>query len=106
MSQTFWPQMDANFDADPSRGAANPQSQAAHTKLLPLKSRKREVVFQVILDHPEGVTREQIAFLMDLEVHKITGRVTELLAAGLVRETGRFRPTRSGNKAAVLEAAK
>jgi hypothetical protein len=49
-----------------------------------------------------GATRDELAIALDLPVQSITGPVSELLAAGRIKENGRKRPTRYGRPAAVL----
>jgi len=50
---------------------------------------KRQRVYEVILQHPEGITRKQIAKALGWPINCVTGRVTELRdQEGLIREAG------------------
>ena len=52
-----------------------------------------------------GITADQIAFVLGEDILSVRPRVTELNRLGLIRDTGLRRPNRSGRKAIVWKAA-
>lgn len=71
---------------DISRGGNNTVSQLAHEKLKPHKKNQRQEVLELIDD--VRCTME-IAEIMGVPLHKISGRFTEIKAVGKIRGIGR-----------------
>ena len=62
---------------------------ATYQMIKPDLPDKRQRVYEIILQHPEGVTRKQIAKALGWPINCVTGRVTELRdKEGLIRESG------------------
>lgn len=79
-------QLDMFYDTDISRGKYNELSIIAHNKLKPIKKCQRDEV----LSHVNGsLCTMEIAELMGVPLHKISGRFTELKAAGRIKAAGR-----------------
>jgi len=51
---------------------------AAYRMIKPELPEKRQRVYEIILSHPDGVTRKQIARELGWPINCVTGRVTEL----------------------------
>lgn len=51
---------------------------AAYSMIQPDLPDKRQRVYEIILQHPEGITRKQIAKALGWPINCVTGRVTEL----------------------------
>jgi len=49
---------------------------------------KRLLVYEVIIQNPNGITRKGIAKALGWAINCVTGRVTELKQAGLIVEDG------------------
>lgn len=74
-------------DRDLSRGRFNPQSAAMHRKILPYKATLRNRCLIFIANQPNGATLKEICRDMGKLPHSISGRLTELKAAGKIRPT-------------------
>jgi hypothetical protein len=48
----------------------------------------RQRVYEIIKNHPQGLTNNEIASIMHLQINKITGRVFELREMGMVSDAG------------------
>lgn len=59
-------------------------------------------VLRVIASYEKGLARHEIAKLLSWPIQSVTGRVTELLKAEMVKETGEKRVTDSGSPATVI----
>jgi hypothetical protein len=91
--------------ADPCarRHGGNAESVAAHESIKPTKAQQRQAVYDVI--HAKGIrgaTLDEVCIALGRPANALSGRVTELVAAGSVRRTTRKRMTRAGRPAAVL----
>lgn len=94
---------DISDDITANRHGGNKQSVAANERIKPFKSNLRSQVYACILEAGvPGCTLEEIADSLNKQVHSVSGRVTELKAQKLIRESGRTRKTRSGCEASVL----
>lgn len=87
------------FDTAPHNGT--PTSRAAAESIEPHLGRLQSLVLAYIARHPDGVTDEEIARDLDLNPSCARPRRIELLRKGLIRDTGRTRPTSSGRAAAI-----
>lgn len=73
--------------------------------IAPTLSERRQRILAAIVDAgAAGVTLDELSQRFGVPAHTISGRVTELKRAGLVRHTGDRRRTRSGCSAAVIVA--
>lgn len=89
-----------NFDPSARKHKNNPQSRAAHKKVVPTK----EVMWQLIMGFADsrgeyGITLHEVAGALGKEKNEISGRLSELKMKGWLHETGAKR-----NGAAVLRA--
>jgi hypothetical protein len=76
------------FDPDLSRGRRNPQSQAAHARLLPFKPSMRQRCYDYIESQGSyGATLKELCDILGKLPHQLSGRVTELVASEKVRRT-------------------
>ena len=67
------------FEEDESTtGIGKAVRNATYSMIKPKLPEKRMRVYEVILSHPEGVTRKQIAKHLGWPINCVTGRVTEL----------------------------
>lgn len=57
---------------------------------------QRGKILQVIIDHPSGLTRRQLAWVTRIELGAVCGRVNSLVADGLVREDGEVECSTTG----------
>ena len=79
-------QLDIFDITDISRGRGNAVSAMAHEKLKPHKKNQR----QIVLGNVDGFRcTMEIAELMGVPLHKISGRFTELKAAGKIVVIGK-----------------
>lgn len=94
------------WDATPpaSQRAPATSHQAAASMRQPAKALRPRVLAYFIRRGAAGATAEEMAEALDLPTQTATPRVRELLDAGLLRDSGRRRPTRSGRSARVLVA--
>lgn len=51
---------------------------ATYNMIKPNLPEKRQRVYEVILQHPSGITRKEIAKILGWPINCVTGRVTEL----------------------------
>ena len=77
------------FDICANRHRGNPESVAAN----PAPERKRKDILEIVevmmmCEWVGGVTSKQIAKTLQRPLHCISGRVSELLAAGVIERTG------------------
>jgi hypothetical protein len=97
----------ASEDVCSSRHRGSPTSEDANDELGPhAKAHLRELVLDVLrMRGTFGGTTEEVARHLNMQVHSISGRMSELKRDGLAIETDRRRKTRSGFSAAVCVAA-
>ena len=70
---------------DLSKGAGNPESDAAFQRLLPKLGQSRAEVLAVIMAAGgDGITSKEVAAILGKPLHCISGRVSELKHSGLV----------------------
>jgi len=73
---------------------------ATYNMIKPKLPEKRQRVYEVILKHPEGITRKKIAREITESgwpINCVTGRVTELLNSNLIKEDGiEYTPSHDG----------
>jgi len=93
------------FDADPPAQAHSDTSRDAAEAVRPDANRLRSVVYAAIRGAgPDGLTDEEGIGRTGLSPSTYRPRRVELVAGGMVRESGRTRKTASGRKAAVWVA--
>lgn len=63
---------------EPTTGIGKAVRNATYSMIKPKLPEKRMRVYEVILGHPEGITRKQIAKTLGWPINCVTGRVTEL----------------------------
>ena len=61
---------------------------ATYHMIKPDLSEKRQRVFEVIAQHPDGVCNKQIALELGWPINCVTGRVTELREAKYIKQVG------------------
>ena len=76
-------------------------SKEAALEMLPTAGTLRRQVYDYLRSRPGGLTDEEIQDQMDMPPSTERPRRVELVAAGLVKDSGRVRKTRSGRKAVV-----
>lgn len=92
------------FAADPdlSRGRHNDESAAAHEKIKPSKKVDRTKVWMLIHESGGvGMTLEQLAWRMAKVPSAISGRLTELMAQGMIWKKAEKGTTTSGNSCSI-----
>jgi hypothetical protein len=102
--QTLFPWAADAIIASPIEPPAidHPNSLAAAASVKPVAPGVRQRVFEFILKRGKrGATREEIERSTKIKHQTINPRIAELRKAGLIRESGKSRPTRSGRSAAV-----
>ncbi len=88
-----------------NRHGGNAESEAAFQDLLPTLTRQRHVVFKLIhASGGDGLTAHEAAAALGKTPNAVSGRFTELKAAGLITKSGR-RPTPTGSSAGVYRVA-
>lgn len=96
-SELFSPDND-----DPSKAHANPESAAAHDKLRNSKKADRAKIWVLIHESGGvGMTLEQVAWRMAKVPSAISGRLTELMAQGMIWKKAEKGTTTSGNSCAI-----
>ena len=91
------------FDISARKHKGNANSKAANAFIAPLKESLRGRVLELITAAGvDGLTCEEIAEELGMQVHSISGRCSELKAFDLVCTAPFTRTTRSGRNAAVL----
>ena len=88
------------------RSTAPATSVAAAERLMGRTGTKRREVYELIRDWPwagpgPGMTDEEIAATLNMNPSTVRPRRLELVEAGLVRDSGRTRKTRSDREAIV-----
>lgn len=61
---------------------------ATYQMIKPHLPECRQRVYEIILQHPEGICNKQIAVEWGVPINSVTGRVTELREVGLVIACG------------------
>jgi len=81
-------------------------SRAAAIQMLPTAGTKRRLVYDLLLEWAKyGGTDEQIQVALQMPGNVQRPRRIELVAVGLVRDSGRTRKTKSGRQATIWVAA-
>jgi|SRR5579871_799469 predicted transcriptional regulator len=84
--------IDQMEDITARKHGGNAQSDAAFERLKPVLSRRRREVLDAITRRGlEGAVAKEIATELGLELHKVSGRCSELKALGLIADSGRRR---------------
>lgn len=82
--------------------ARRESSQAA----MPGKQKRYAQIMKVYATRPtDGLTPEEAAFILELDIRQTAPRCTELVKLGKLEETGERRETKMGRGAAVLRLA-
>lgn len=76
-------------------------SRAAAAAYLPHARTARERVYWTIAESPDGLTDEEVQDALDMNPSTQRPRRVELVEIGIVEDSGRTRPTRSGMEAVV-----
>jgi len=61
---------------------------ATYNMIKPDLPECRQRVYEIILQHPEGICNKQIALEWGVPINSVTGRVTELRQTGFVTSCG------------------
>ncbi|GJL53947.1 MAG: hypothetical protein NPIRA02_10790 [Nitrospirales bacterium] len=101
------------YDADPLEESWRPRSYAhasdpqtshdAAKEAKAIRGEHQKLILRVMHRCTNGMTFEDIASCASLDYHQVGRRVCELRRAGLVRDSGRKRKTRTGRSAVVWE---
>lgn len=95
-----------DFTPDPPHQPHSDTSRAAAEAIAPRAATLRRLVLEWLQSQGEqGGTDEEGRLALGLTVSTCVPRRVELMKAGLVRDSGRTRPTRSGRQATVWIAA-
>lgn len=87
---------------DPSKSHANPESSAAHEKIKPTKGTDRARIWVLIHESGGvGMTLERLAWRMARTPSAISGRLTELMAQGMIWKKTEKGTTTSGNSCSI-----
>jgi len=86
------------------RTGQSPTSRAAAVEAVPLTGSKRAAVYECI-QRLGGATDEQIQIVLGMNPSTQRPRRVELVDQGLIKDSGRMEPTRSGRKAVVWVVA-
>lgn len=78
------------FDVCAAKHGGSQESKAANLKAHPHKAKSRELVMHV-LRIKGAATCKEIADYLNLPMHKVSGRLTELIAAGQARKSDAVR---------------
>ena len=91
-----------------SEGTVNirPTSKAAFASIKPEASDLRAVVYQCIQATQGGAICEAIELALNLRHQTVSARIRELFQRGLIVDSLRRRPTRSGRAAVVWTAVR
>lgn len=82
----------------------SPTSREAADAILPRADTLRRAVLDALQAAPAGLTDEEMQDQIPMTASTQRPRRVELVEAGLVRDSGDTRPTRSGRKAVVWKA--
>jgi len=90
----------------PPHQRRSPTSRAAAIQMLPTAGTKRRLVYDFLLSSAKyGGTDEQMQVALQMPGNVQRPRRIELVAVGLVRDSGRTRKTRAGRQAVIWIAA-
>jgi hypothetical protein len=82
---TFW-------DITAGKHGGDPQSKAANLRAHPHKAYSRELVMHVLrIKGDKGATCREVSEYLNLPMHKVNGRLTELVAMGRAFKTSQVR---------------
>lgn len=87
------------FDICKNKHKGNRNSIAANLRALPTKQRVKDLILNILADHPEGLICHEIAEILGKPLNTFSGRLSDLKAEGLIVEVG------ERNNAAVLRRA-
>ncbi len=73
----------------------------SHEQVLKFVPDRRRAVLEVLVKHPLGLTAEQVAAILGLEVYWVRPRLTELLQAGQLKVVGKVLSKTTGKKISV-----
>jgi hypothetical protein len=82
----------------------SPTSRAAAVGIAPRAGTKRALVMDFLRDNPEGATDEEMQQCIPMAANTQRPRRVELLAAKLIKDSGRTRKTVGGDEAVVWVA--
>jgi hypothetical protein len=82
----------------------SPTSRAAAVGIAPRAGTKRALVMDFLLDNPQGATDEEMQQCIPMSANTQRPRRVELLAAKLIKDSGRTRKTVGGDEAVVWVA--
>ena len=88
------------WDVCRRKHGGNEESEAANDSIAPTKALQRERVFQAVAGSLAGLTCRELAERWEVGMNQISGRFSELKAAGRIRKTG------TRDRCAIYETAK
>lgn len=79
------------MDITANKHGGNAQSVAAFEKAKHGAAQAQQDIVELLKQHPDGLTCKEMSALLNREMHKISGRVTELKEQGQVIATDKVR---------------
>lgn len=79
---------DKNEGLQPQFSISKSVRNASYQNIKPHIGHEQQIVYTMLLQHPEGLTDHEIAVLTNLSLSSVNGRRNELMHQGLVREIG------------------
>ena len=102
--ETERPPAGSLFDTTGMHRVPDRDTSIAAAHLAASSARKsRDIAIEILRNHPEGLTDFELADLAGMQQNSIGKRRGELVAHGLVRDSGRRRPSTTGSPAIVWE---
>lgn len=95
----------AQLIANVGRGARNTDPDTSHTAAAADRTIDRERALAIHEQHPDGLTDDELAVLMERRPTSAGKRRLELERDGLIVRTSQRRPTRAGSPALVFKIA-
>jgi CRP-like cAMP-binding protein len=91
------------FIAEPLAHRSSDTSKAAAARIQPVSAKMQRRILDYIKSRgDDGATYDEVVSELGLEKPTVAGRLNDLKRAGLIADTGRRRPTRSGSSASVV----
>lgn len=94
----------ASLDFSPPAQAHSPTSVAAGDSIKGKAATLRQIVLAFLKAHPGGLTDEELQERIPMQPSTQRPRRVELVAAGLIEDSGKTKPTRSGRAATIWRA--
>jgi hypothetical protein len=80
-----------NRDITAGKHGGNAQSVAAYQKAMRGAAQARQDIVNLLKQHPQGLTCKEMSVMLNKEMHKLSGRITELKELGQVTSTDAVR---------------